>query len=75
MGRPETIRLREARGLPNDDARVIDVRFTEVGGARRTFWGRIKAGLQALLWAATIGFLIPPALVLAQRFGHLFLPL
>jgi hypothetical protein len=75
MGHPETIHLREAQGAPRGDARVIDVHFTEVGGVWRTLWGRIKAGLQAMLWAATIGFLIPPVWVLAQRIGDLLRPL
>jgi hypothetical protein len=66
MGRYETIRLREAEAVPTDYAPVIDAQFTEVGRNRRTLWGRVKAGLQALLWAATTGFLIPPAWVLIE---------
>ncbi len=69
MGRHDIIRLHEAEGLPSADARVIDVAFREV--ARRSWWDRTKAGLQALLWAAAIGFLIPPAWVLVQRVGEL----
>lgn len=75
MGRHDTIRLTEAKGPPPVAAEVIDVRFSEVRGQRRTFWGRLKAGLQALLWAAVIGFLIPPAWVLLQLIGDMFRPL
>lgn len=75
MGRPEIIELREAEGIPPADARVIDVKFSEVAGARRTLWGRVKAALHALLWAATVGFLIPPAWVLLHRIGDMFRPL
>lgn len=74
MGRHETIRLREASGPLPHGAEVLDAKFREVGGERRTLWGRAKAGLQALLWAATIGFLIPPAWVLIQRIGDMFRP-
>ena len=74
MGRHETIQLREAKGLPPADAPVLDAKFTEVGRERRTLWGRAKAGLQAVLWAATIGFLIPPAWVLIQRVGEMYRP-
>lgn len=74
MGRHEQpIRLRETSVVFAPDQPVIDVQFTEIGG-RRTLWGRLKSGLQALLWAATIGFLIPPTWVLVQRFGDLFRP-
>jgi hypothetical protein len=66
MARPHTIRLRETRTHAND-ARVIDAKFTEVRGKRRTVWGRIKLAAIAVFWAALIGFLIPPAWVLAQR--------
>lgn len=75
MGRHEQpIRLRETSVVFAPDTPVIDAHFTEVAGGRSTFWGRVKAGLQALLWAAVIGFLIPPAWVLVQRFGELFRP-
>jgi hypothetical protein len=75
MGRHDIIRLHEAKGLPPTEARVIDVQFSEVRGARRTLWGRVTAGLQALLWAAAIGFLIPPAWVLIQLIGDMVRPL
>lgn len=75
MGRHETILLREAKEPLPLDAPVIDARFREVGGEPRTIWDRVKAGLQALLWAAVIGFLIPPAWVIIQRIGDMFRPL
>lgn len=75
MGRHEPIRLRETRAAIAPDARVIDVKFSEVRGERRTLWGRVKAALYALLWVATIGFLIPPAWVLIQVIGEMFRPL
>jgi hypothetical protein len=74
MGRHEPIRLRETHEALAPSAEIIDVMFTEVGRKRRTIWGRIKTGLHALLWAATIGFLIPPAWVLIQTIGELFRP-
>ncbi len=66
MGRHEPLQLRETKSAIAPDARVLDVKFTEVDGERRTLWGRTKAALHALLWAATVGFLIPPAWVLIQ---------
>lgn len=75
MGRHETILLREAKDLLPHGSPVIDAKFSEVGGERRTIWGRVKGALQALLWAATIGFLIPPAWVLIQLIGGMFRPL
>jgi hypothetical protein len=75
MRRHDTIRLHETKSMPPVAGEVIDVRFSEVGGPRRTFWGRIKGGLQALLWAAVIGFLIPPVWVLLQLIGDMFRPL
>lgn len=66
MGRHEPIRLREIERAPAPNARVLDVKFKEVRGERRTLWGRTKSALQALVWAAAIGFLIPPAWVLIQ---------
>jgi hypothetical protein len=75
MGRHETIPLREAKTPLPHGAPVIDAKFSEVGGKRRTIWGRLKGALQALLWAAVIGFLIPPAWVLIQLIGGVFRPL
>lgn len=75
MGRHEKpIRLRESAANFPPGTPVIDVHFTEVGGMRRTLWGRVKAGLRALLWAAAIGLLIPPAWMLIQRLGDMFGP-
>ena len=65
MGRHEPIALREITRTPAPNARVLDVRFSEVS-ERRTLWDRTKSVLQRLVWAAAIGFLIPPAWVLLQ---------
>lgn len=74
MGRHEPIRLREARGEIAPGAEIIDAEFRELSGPRRTVWGRVKSGLQALVWAAAIGFLIPPAWVLFQIVGEMIKP-
>jgi hypothetical protein len=75
MGRHEQpIRLRETSVVFAPDTPVIDATFTEVGAERRTVWGRVKAGLQAVLWALAIGFFIPPAWILVQRFAEMFRP-
>jgi len=74
MGRHESIPLRESGEALAPDARVIDVKYTEVRDPRHTIWGRIKAALQAVLWAAAIGFMIPPAWVLIQTIGATFRP-
>jgi hypothetical protein len=74
MVRPHTIRLRETRARHARDGRVIDAKFSEVRGERRTWWGRIKLAVVAVFWAALIGFLIPPAWVLAQRVSAMFAP-
>jgi hypothetical protein len=71
MGRHEPIHLRETQLRETQrtiapNARVLDVQFREVRSQRRTLWGRTKSVLQALVWAAAIGFLIPPAWVLIQ---------
>ena len=66
MGRHEPIQLREIERTLAPDARVFDVKYKEVRGERRTLWGHTKSVLQALVWAAAIGFLIPPAWVLIQ---------
>ena len=66
MGRHEPIQLREIERTLAPDTRVLDVKYKEVRGERRTLWGRTKSALQALVWAAAIGFLIPPAWVLVQ---------
>lgn len=74
MGRHEPIRLRETSAPFAPNARVVDVKFAEVSEGRGALWTRIKRGLQALLWAATIGFLIPPAWVLIQVIGETLRP-
>ncbi len=74
MGRHETIRLRETGEMLASDARVIDAKFSEVRDPRHTVWGRVKAALQAVLWAAAIGFMIPPAWVVIQIIGESFRP-
>jgi hypothetical protein len=66
MGRHEPIQLRELERTRAHDARVLDVQYKEVRGERRTLWGRTKSVLQALVWAAAIGFMLPPAWVLIQ---------
>jgi hypothetical protein len=66
MGRHETIQLRETERTRAPNARIVDVKFSEVRDPRRTLWGRTKSVMQALVWAAAIGFLIPPAWVLFQ---------
>ncbi len=75
MGRHEPIRLQERQGGLAPGERVIDVKYAEVGRERRTLWGRVKAALHALLWAAAIGFLIPPAWVLIQTVSQVLRPL
>lgn len=74
MGRHEPILLREIERTHAPNARVHDVKFSEVRGERRTLWGRTIAVLQALLWAAVVGFLIPPTWVLIQVIGETFAP-
>ncbi len=64
--------LRELKGAPPRGARVIDAKFTEVRGQRRTIWGKVKLAVAALFWAAVVGFLVPPAWVLVQRVGEMF---
>lgn len=74
MGRHEPIRLRETDAPFAPDVEVVDVKFTHVSAARRSLWTRIMAGLQAVLWAAAIGFLIPPAWALIQVIGQTLWP-
>ncbi len=76
MTRPETVRLKEAEAIAPtpDGARVIDAKFKEVDGERRTIWGRFKLAVIAVFWAAVIGFLIPPAWMLVQAIGDQFAP-
>jgi hypothetical protein len=75
MARPNTIRLREAKGAvraPNEA--VIDADFKEVGLKRRTIVGRLWIAVVTVFWAAVIGFLIPPAWVVMQELGAMFAP-
>lgn len=71
MGR-RTTPLREVKSAPPRAERVIDAKFTEVRGERRTLWGKVKLALIALFWAAVIGFAVPPAWVLVQRMSAAF---
>jgi len=64
--------LREIKNAPLHGDRVIDVKFTEVRGERRTLWGKFKLALTALFWAVVIGFLIPPVWMLVQRMSVAF---
>jgi hypothetical protein len=75
MGRHEPIVLREIERTPAPNARVLDVKFSEVRGERRALWGRTKKILQGLLWAAAVGFLIPPAWVLIQVIAETIQPM
>lgn len=74
MARPQPVRLREAPGSPVDDTRVIDAKFTEVGVKRRGWVGRVWMACVAVFWAAVIGLLIPPALMLINEIGAMFAP-
>jgi hypothetical protein len=60
MTRSQTTRLREAEAAPIDDTKVIDARFKVIGRKRR-FARMLWRGLVTILWAALIGFMIPPA--------------
>ncbi len=74
MPRPEPVRLREAPGRPAPDAEVIDVKYVEVGRKRRGILGKLWFALVTVVWAAVIGFLIPPAWMLIQDIGAMFAP-
>lgn len=67
-----TTPLREVKNATPPPARVIDAKFTEVRGERRTLWGKLKLAVIALFWAAVIGFAIPPAWMLVQRMSEAF---
>jgi len=73
MPKPQPVRLREAPGGPAPDAQVIDVPYVEVR-KRRGILGRVWFALVAVFWAAVIGFLIPPAWLLAQEIAAMFGP-
>jgi hypothetical protein len=59
--------LREARTPPRRRAAIIDARFTVV--KRRRILGAIWNGALALLCAAALGALAPPAWALIARLG------
>jgi hypothetical protein len=74
MARPQPVRLREAPGDVAPNAHVIDVPYKEVGAGKRSWLGRLWLGVKAVLIAAAIGFLIPPAWVLLQTIADYFAP-
>lgn len=74
MARPQPVRLREAPGEVAPDAHVIDVPYKEVRAGKGSLLGRIWVGVKAVLIAAAIGFLIPPAWVLVQTIADYFRP-
>lgn len=63
---PRPIPLREAPGAAPPGAPVIDAEFRVVR-RRRGVLGALRRALAALLWAALIGFLVPPLWMLMQR--------
>jgi hypothetical protein len=68
MGRPRTVRLREAEPTPAlKRAKVIDAQFEVIG--KPTIWARIGLTLTALFWAAVIGFAVPQLWMFSQRVG------
>ena len=73
MAQPRPIPLRESEARPVDRARIIDADFKVVGRKRR-FVGLLWRGLVTVFWAALIGFLIPPAWMLAQEIAAMFAP-
>ena len=60
------IHLRETPNAAPANAQVIDASY-EVVRSKRGVLGAIRMACLALFWAALIGFLIPPAWVLATR--------
>jgi hypothetical protein len=74
MARHHPVRLREAPGQPAPDAHVIDAKYVEVGRKRRGILGRLWIACVAVFWAALIGLLIPPAIVVVQEIGAMFAP-
>lgn len=61
------IHLRETPEAPPIGAHVIDARFEMVRPKRRSILGRVWIACVALFWAALIGFLLPPAWMIAAR--------
>jgi hypothetical protein len=65
---PRPIRLRQhATSTIDERAHVIDASFKVVG--QRTLLGRIWRAILAVIAAALLGLLTPPAWLLAQRIG------
>ena len=60
-------RLRETPRAAPEGAHVIEAHYELVSGKRRSFLGTLWIAAVALFWAALIGFLIPPAWVMAER--------
>ncbi|MBL8538313.1 MAG: hypothetical protein JNM59_12980 [Hyphomonadaceae bacterium] len=65
MPRPKPVPLREVANTPVDEAAVIDAKYRVVGRKRRILRA-LWRGVLAIVVAATIGFLIPPAWVVIQ---------
>lgn len=61
MSRPQVTRLRERFDAPPSETVVIDARYNEVGRRKRGFLHKLSVAMFAVLLAAVIGFLIPPA--------------
>lgn len=72
MRRPRPTRLRPLPGAPAADARIIDADYREVGGRRRSFVSRLGLALRSIFWAALIGFMLPPAILIARTLAELF---
>jgi len=65
MSATRPTRLRETPNAAPKGAHIIDARYELVGGKPRGFLGALWIAAVALFWAALIGFLIPPAWVMA----------
>ena len=71
MSAARPIRLRETPNAAPEGAQIIDAPYEIVGGKQRGILGTLWLACVALFWAALIGFLIPPAWVIAARlFGN-----
>jgi hypothetical protein len=71
MPRLSVTRLDETPAAAPPGATVIDVEFAVISAkhaarAKRNWFGKLKHALSMAAWAALIGFLIPPAVVLAS---------
>jgi hypothetical protein len=66
MPNAQTTRLRETSEAAPASARVIDTSF-EIVGRKRGVLAHIWTTCVAIFWAAVIGFLIPPAWLIAER--------